>query len=94
MQDHRFEWDDDKARANLAKHSVSFEDASRIFDSSDVVDEADLTMDYGEVRYRAVGLVKGRFLAVFFTFRGDRTRIISARKASRAEIRNYVKKNS
>jgi uncharacterized DUF497 family protein len=46
-------------------------------------------MDYGEIRRRIVGLVNGVFLTVIYTERGDIVRIISARRASRAERREY-----
>jgi uncharacterized protein len=93
MRDHRFEWDDDKARANLAKHKISFEDARRVFGSRGVIEQPDLTEDYGEERYRAIGFVDGMILAVFYTLRGERTRIISARRASRKEERDYAEGN-
>ncbi len=41
MQNDRFEWDEDKARANLAKHGVSFEEAALVFDDPDYVVEPD-----------------------------------------------------
>ena len=50
-------------------------------------------MVYGEDRYRAVGMVNGRLIAVFYTYRVTRVRIISARKAKRREQRNYVRHN-
>jgi uncharacterized protein len=92
MRDDRFEWDDDKARANLAKHKISFEDAKHVFDTRNVNDDPDLTMDYDEDRFTMVGLVNGRLLAVLYTLRGERRRIISARLATRTEGREYAKK--
>ena len=92
MHDDRFEWDDDKARANLAKHKVSFRDAKLVFDTGNVNDDPDLSMNYGEDRYIAVGLVKGRLMAVLYTLRGERRRIISARLATRKEEQDYAKK--
>jgi len=47
MQDEKFEWDDDKARANLSKHKVDFNDAKLVFDDPGLVDGDDDTMDYG-----------------------------------------------
>jgi len=92
MQDDRFEWDDDTARANLVKHKVAFSDASRIFDSHGYFEEPDLTEDYGEERFRAVGLVNGIMFTIFYTIRGRRTRIISARRANTKEARAYAER--
>ena len=93
MRDERFEWDDDKAHSNLVRHRIDFEDARLVFDDPGLVDDDDDTMDYGEERYRAVGMVKGRMIAVFYTLRDERIRIISARAATRKEQRDYVGQN-
>ncbi len=87
MRDDRFEWDDEKARANLVKHEVSFEAGCLVFDDPSFVDEADDDPD--EPRFRATGMVGGRLLTVIYTERGDRIRIISSRKASRREKVDY-----
>jgi len=92
MRDDRFEWDDEKARANLAKHKIAFDDAKHIFDAVNVNEDLDVTMDYGEDRFRAVALVNGRLLAVFYVLRGRRRRLISARPATRTEARDYAEK--
>ena len=93
MRDDEFEWDDDKARINLADHKIDFEDARLVFGDPGFVDDDDDTMDYGEDRYRAVGMVKGQLIAVFYTMRQGRIRIISARNATRRESRDYVRQN-
>ena len=93
MQDDRFEWDDDKARTNSIKHKVAFETACLVFDDPGTVDDPDDSMDYGEERYRAVGMVNGLLIAVLYTLRGERIRIISARPASRTESNTYVRYN-
>jgi uncharacterized protein len=94
VRDDIFEWDDDKAHSNWTKHKVSFADARRVFDDPGVVDEPEDTMIYGEERFRAVGFVNGVLIAVFYTLRSDRCRIISARVATRSEERAYVEQNS
>lgn len=94
MQDGRFEWDNDKARPNLVKHKIDFEDARLVFDDPSFVDDDDGTMDYGEERYRAVGMVNGRLIAVFYTLRDGRIRIIAARKATRKAQSDYAGENS
>jgi uncharacterized DUF497 family protein len=85
-----FEWDAAKSRANVAKHGVSFETASRIFEGP-VLTRADARFDYGEVREISVGAVEGTFiLAVVHTDRRGVTRIISARAAKRRERKAYA----
>lgn len=79
-----FEWDRKKALVNLGKHGVDFADATEVF-----YDERALTISHTyprEERFVTMGMdSKGRILAVAFTWRGDRIRIISARKATRKE---------
>jgi uncharacterized DUF497 family protein len=86
-----FEWDPEKARANLAKHAVDFADAAGVFE-----DEMALTMadtSGGENRYLTVGADPlGRVIVVAYTWRHDSIRIISARRAVRAERRRYESK--
>ena len=81
MQSDEFEWDDAKAEANRRKHKINFRAASLI--------EQDLAEDYGEDRFLAIGRVEGLLMTVAFTERGERVRIISARKASNDEKRTY-----
>jgi uncharacterized DUF497 family protein len=83
-----FEWDEAKNRHNLAKHGVSFEDAARVF-AGPRFSEVDDCRAYGETRFRVYGMVEGRLLCVVYTMRGERVRIISARRADRAETRTY-----
>ena len=47
MKDAQFEWDDEKARFNLEKHKIDFEDAKQVFDDPGFLDDLDETMDYG-----------------------------------------------
>ena len=83
-----FEWDPNKAASNLRKHGVRFAEAATAFE-----DDAMLTMPddkAGEERFVAIGVGSmGRVLVVVYTTRGDRTRIISARKATRQERSQY-----
>lgn len=84
-----FEWDDDKNAANIAKHGIGFQKASRIFEGLVLTGEDD-RQDYGEVREQSIGMVDGMLvLLVVHTDRAGRTRIISARRANRAERRRY-----
>ncbi len=84
-----FEWDEDKNAANIAKHGVSFQRAARIFESR-VLTVVDSRADYGEVREISIGIVESVvFLTVVHTNRQSVVRIISARRANRAERRRY-----
>ncbi len=84
-----FEWDNAKAESNLKKHAVDFEAASRVFDDVYALDRPDATMDYGEERFVITGMVNGVVLTVAYTERNGCTRIISARKATAHEEREY-----
>jgi uncharacterized DUF497 family protein len=85
----KFEWDEDKNRANIAKHGVSFEDACRIFDGF-TVDRPDDRFEYGEAREISIGLLNGiALLVVVHTDRNDVCRIISARPALKSERKVY-----
>jgi uncharacterized DUF497 family protein len=85
-----FEWDSAKATANLAKHGVSFEEASTVFADPLSVTTPDPRYSRGEERFAILGLSgRGRLLAVYHTERGARIRIISAREATRRERTDY-----
>lgn len=86
----QFEWDPKKARANLRKHGVSFEESATVFldDLSLVGHDPDHSLE--EERFVMFGLSSvGRLLVVAFTERRDRIRIISARPATASERRLY-----
>jgi uncharacterized protein len=91
MNDNEFEWDDIKAEANLRKHKISFQKARRVFDDLFALVEQDLSEDFGEDRFLATGMVEGLLVAVVFTERGERIRLISARKANSHEQRRYYR---
>ncbi len=84
----RYEWDPDKAAANLAKHGVSFDDVLR-FDWSDIDEIDDVRYDYGEIRINAVGFIDGRLHVLLYTPRDGAVRLISLRKANPREVRRY-----
>ena len=83
-----FEWDENKNRINIEKHHVSFQRAAKIFEG-DVLEWEDTLKDYGETRIIAIGRSEGRLLRVVYTQRGNKIRIISARKANKNDRRNY-----
>jgi uncharacterized DUF497 family protein len=85
-----FEWDGAKANSNLAKHGVSFDEAETVADDPWVIVRLDETHSTSEGRWRALGWSSaGRLLVVIFTERPDRLRLISARRATRREQREY-----
>jgi uncharacterized DUF497 family protein len=85
-----FRWNKEKARANLKKHGISFEEASSAFGDplSATIDDVDHSK--GENRYILIGETASRNLVVVsHTERRGEIRIISARLASRRERRAY-----
>jgi uncharacterized protein len=69
----KFEWDPEKAAANLAKHKVSFQRARDAFQDLRALDEPDDKADYGEERFNLIGAVDNRLLVVTYTLRSDET---------------------
>jgi hypothetical protein len=86
-----FEWDSDKAATNRRKHRVDFADAATVFS-----DEMALTMrdnEPDEERFVTLGMdALGRLLVVVYTWRGETVRLISARKATAPERKQYERK--
>ena len=91
MNDDEFEWDDVKAQANLRKHKISFQEARRVFDDLFALVEQDLSEDFGEDRFVATGMVEGLLIVVIYTERGERIRLISARRANSNEQSRYYR---
>jgi len=86
----KFEWDEEKAKANLKKHRVSFDEATTVFIDplSITIPDPDHSVD--EQRYIDIGSSdKGRVLVVAYTERGSNIRIISCRKATPSERKLY-----
>lgn len=84
-----FEFDPAKARTNLRKHGISFSHAEQALRDpmACTIEDPDST---GELRFVTLGMdALGRVLVVVHTQRGERTRLISARKASRGEADRY-----
>ncbi len=87
-----YQWDADKARSNLHKHGVDFADAVAVFEDDLALTRMDDAM--GEERFVTLGMdMLGRVLVVVYTWRDDELRIISARKATRAERITYLGQN-
>jgi uncharacterized DUF497 family protein len=85
-----FEWDETKARSNLEKHSVSFEEAVTVFADPLYVDFFDPDHSGEELRYLIIGMSEAeRLLIVSYTERNDVVRLISARELTAAERKAY-----
>ena len=85
-----FEWDEDKARENLRKHKVSFDEAKTVFLDPFSVTIPDPDHSIDEERFVDIGTsVNGRVLVVVYTERGANIRLISCRKATSSERRKY-----
>ena len=83
-----YEWNETKNQENLSKHGLSFEDANIVFSGPCVTFE-DTRYDYGEERFITLGLLAGRVVVIAHTPRGERTRVISMRKANSREQKIY-----
>ena len=89
----KYEWDSNKAVANLSKHGVSFEEAKTVFDDTLYVDFYDPDHSYSEYRFILLGeSIQGRLLFVSYTERNNVIRIISTREATQSERKVYEQK--
>jgi uncharacterized protein len=86
----KFDWDEHKASINLSKHGVSFDEAKTVFDDPLYIDFYDPGHSDDEDRFLVVGMsILGRLLIASYTERGELTRLINARVATRAEQETY-----
>lgn len=85
-----FEWDEAKNQSNISKHGISFDVVKRIFDGP-VLTTVDDRFEYGEVREISIGVIEDiLYLTAVHTKRNSNTtRIISARRANKAERYRY-----
>jgi uncharacterized DUF497 family protein len=94
-----FEWDENKARINLEKHKISFDEARTIFADPLLVTFVDELHSHREERFISIGLSeRNRALLVVHTEREEQNetiiiRIISCRKATQSERKRYEKEN-
>jgi len=87
-----YQWDPNKAKSNLKKHSVSFADAVGVFEDENAITIED--EHESENRFITIGRdFLRRILVVVYTFRGVIIRIISARKATARERKIYEEQN-
>jgi uncharacterized DUF497 family protein len=86
----KFEWDRNKAKSNVRKHNVSFEEAATALRDPMAATGADPDHSYLEQRYVTFGVSeRGRLLVVAHTEKNDTIRIISARMANKGERKLY-----
>jgi uncharacterized protein len=78
----------------LRDHGLAFHEASKAFGDLFAVERIDDREDYGEERINLVGLCSGTLVHVTYTERGERIRVISARRAERHEQDDYYRENS
>ena len=89
----QFEWDQHKSEKNIAIRRISFDEASTSFGDPHSLTIYDPVHSEQEERFILIGLsYKSRLLTIVHTERGDRIRIISARKATKNERKQYEKK--
>lgn len=86
----RFEYDPSKAASNLRKHGVSFADAESVFEDPLAIHRTDPDAE-DEERFIAIGLGAGaELLVAVYVLRGTTIRIISVRRTTRLEVKNYA----
>ena len=85
-----FEWDSRKAAVNRRKHGIDFADATAVFEDERALTVKDEITAVDETRMLTLGRdAMGRLLVVAYTWRGERIRLISARRATSSERRQY-----
>jgi uncharacterized DUF497 family protein len=83
-----FEWDEQKRCENIRKHRLDFRDCAAVFRWRTLT-FVDQRFDYGEERWRTVGLLRERVVAMVYVVRGNAFRVISMRKADNDEQTCY-----
>lgn len=87
----RFEWDVKKEEINIKKHKIDFTTAAYVFDDENRIELFDNNHSANEDRYITIGIVNkiAVIVSVVYTERGEKIRLISARKATATERRMY-----
>jgi len=88
--DVKFEWDENKRRANITKHGFDFEGVQTVFDGVTLTVKDD-RFEYDEIRYITLGFWNGRLVHIVHTETEEVIRIISVRKATRYEEKEFVR---
>ena len=84
-----FEYDETKSKTNLAKHGIDFITAQQLWDDDNAIDSSLNTKH--EPRFLHIGMLSGKFYSAVFTWRGDKIRLISVRRARSSEVQKYEK---
>jgi uncharacterized DUF497 family protein len=87
----RFEWDEAKRRSNLHHHGIDFNVIERVL-SGPTISVLDDRLDYGEMRIQTFGLLNDKVVAITHTQTDEVMRVISIRKATKYEEKNYFRK--
>lgn len=82
-----FEFDEDKSGSNKAKHGIDFREAQTLWNDPDLIEVPARTTD--EPRVLVIGRIAGKHWSAVITYRNDRIRIISVRRAVPKEIDIY-----
>jgi uncharacterized DUF497 family protein len=82
-----FEFDDKKSGSNKMKHGIDFEQAQRLWDDPDLIEIPVKTSD--EPRFLVIGRISGKHFSGIITYRDDKIRIISVRRARKEEVNIY-----
>jgi uncharacterized DUF497 family protein len=91
----KFDWDPTKARRNLRKHRIDFDEASTVFADTLSITIQDPDHSEDEERWVTIGLSnRRRLIVVVHTEEDETVRLISARRADRLERRKYEEGNS
>lgn len=85
----QFEWDAQKAEANIIKHGVRFAHGIAAFADEDRVVTEDTRYAYLENRYELIGMIDDRLHVVIYTMRYEKVRLISVRRANKREQKRY-----
>ena len=83
----RFEYDENKSAANLAKHGIDFADARRLWDDPDVIGAS--AGDTAEPRQLVIGRIGAKHWTAVVTYRQGATRVISVRRSRKREVKLY-----
>ena len=82
-----FEFDDKKSASNKMKHGIDFKQAQKLWDDPDLIEIPVKTSD--EPRFLVIGKIAGKYWSGIITYRDDKIRIISIRRARKEEVDIY-----
>ena len=82
-----FEFDPNKSKSNLEKHGIDFIRAQKLWDDPDLIEIQATTKD--ELRFLLVASLAGKYWSAIITYRKENIRIISVRRARKAEVKLY-----